>query len=79
MRCEIRHSHTVPVACQGNAAYATWDIAVNVGTSDADDLLRFKLVYNFRYPIIQALADRIAGFASGVPATIPFDTPVHKL
>jgi uncharacterized protein YukJ len=32
-----------------------WDVALNVGTNDADDLLRFKLAYDFRHPIIQTL------------------------
>lgn len=34
---------------------AQWDIAVNVGTTDADDLLKYKLVYDFRHPIIEQL------------------------
>jgi hypothetical protein len=34
---------------------ATWDIAVNVGTNDADDLLRFKLVYDFHHALTQTL------------------------
>ncbi len=33
-----------------------WDIAVNVGTNDADDLLKFKLVYDFRHPLVATLA-----------------------
>lgn len=40
---------------------ANWDVAVNVGTSDADDLLKFKLVYDFRHPIISTLAEAGAG------------------
>jgi uncharacterized protein YukJ len=35
---------------------ADWDVAVNVGTSDADDLLKYKLVYDFRHPIIATLS-----------------------
>jgi uncharacterized protein YukJ len=35
---------------------APWDVAVNVGTNDADDLLKFKLVYDFRHPVISTLA-----------------------
>lgn len=38
-----------------------WDVAVNVGTSDADDLLKFKLVYDFRHPIIATLGGAAAG------------------
>lgn len=39
----------------------TWDVAVNVGTTDADDLLKFKLVYDFRHPVISTLAASPAG------------------
>jgi uncharacterized protein YukJ len=38
-----------------------WDGAVNVGTSDADDLLKFKLAYDFRHPIIATLGAAPAG------------------
>ncbi len=38
-----------------------WDAAVNVGTSDADDLLKFKLVYDFRHPLIAVLAAAAPG------------------
>ncbi len=34
---------------------APWDFAINVGTNDADDLLKFKLVYDFRHPVIETL------------------------
>jgi uncharacterized protein YukJ len=40
-----------------------WDVAVNVGTSDADDLLKFKLVYDFRHPIIEMLGAAADGAA----------------
>jgi uncharacterized protein YukJ len=33
-----------------------WDVAVNVGTNDADDLLKYKLVFDFRHPLIRTLA-----------------------
>ncbi len=33
-----------------------WDVAVNVGTNDADDLLRYKLVFDFRHPLTATLA-----------------------
>ena len=38
-----------------------WDVAINVGTNDADDLLKYKLVFDFRHPIIQTLAAAEAG------------------
>lgn len=38
-----------------------WDVAINVGTNDADDLLKYKLIFDFRHPIIQTLAAAEAG------------------
>jgi len=35
---------------------ANWDVAVNVGTNDADDLLKYKLVFDFRHKIIETLS-----------------------
>lgn len=39
----------------------TWDVAVNVGTDDADDLLKYKLVFNFAHPVTATLAAAAAG------------------
>ena len=33
----------------------TWDTAVNVGTSDSDDLLNYRLVPDFHHPLITTL------------------------
>ncbi|MBV9560844.1 MAG: DUF2278 family protein [Bradyrhizobium sp.] len=38
-----------------------WEVAVNVGTNDADDLLKYKLVFDYRHPLIQTLAAAEAG------------------
>jgi uncharacterized protein YukJ len=38
-----------------------WDVAVNVGTNDADDLLQYRLVYDFHHPLVQKLAAADAG------------------
>ena len=38
-----------------------WDVAVNVGTNDADDLLKYKLVYDFRHAIVGQLGAAEAG------------------
>ncbi|WP_426437365.1 DUF2278 family protein [Bradyrhizobium genosp. P] len=38
-----------------------WDVAINVGTNDADDLLKYKLVFDFRHPVIQTLAAANSG------------------
>jgi uncharacterized protein YukJ len=38
-----------------------WDVALNVGTNDSDDLLKYKLLYDFRHPLITTLAAAAAG------------------
>ena len=40
---------------------AKWDVAVNVGTNDADDLLKYKLVFDFHHTLIGTLAAAPAG------------------
>jgi uncharacterized protein YukJ len=40
---------------------ATWDVAVNVGTNDADDLLKYKLVFDFRHVLTARLSAAPAG------------------
>jgi uncharacterized protein YukJ len=40
---------------------APWDVAVNVGTNDADDLLKYKLIYDFRNPLIATLGSAEPG------------------
>ncbi|KVD70322.1 hypothetical protein WS62_12460 [Burkholderia sp. ABCPW 14] len=39
-----------------------WDAAINVGTNDADDLLKYKLVYDFHHPVTQMLAAAAEGY-----------------
>jgi len=40
---------------------ATWDVAVNVGTDDSDDLLQYKLVFDFHHAVTGQLAAASAG------------------
>ena len=40
-----------------------WDVAVNVGTNDSDDLLKYKIVLDFRHSIIATLGAAQAGSA----------------
>jgi uncharacterized protein YukJ len=40
---------------------ARWDVAVNVGTNDSDDLLKYKLTFDFRHPLIAKLSAAPAG------------------
>jgi uncharacterized protein YukJ len=56
-RNEIQYHLHVSMLVGGH----NWDVAINVGTNDADDLLKYKLAFDFRHPIIQALATADAG------------------
>ena len=51
-RSEIQYHLHLSLLVEG----ANWDVAVNVGTGDSDDLLKYKLVYDFRHPVITRLA-----------------------
>ena len=35
---------------------SNWDVAVNVGTNDSDDLLKYKLIFDFRHGVISTLS-----------------------
>ena len=44
-----------------SVAGAQWDIAVNVGTTDADDLLKYKLPFDFSHPVLAMLQSAAPG------------------
>jgi uncharacterized protein YukJ len=58
-----RHSHEIQYHLHFNLLVdgTNWDVAVNVGTNDADDLLKYKFAFDFRHPVIQTLAAAPAG------------------
>jgi uncharacterized protein YukJ len=58
-----RHSHEIQYHLHFKLLVdgEKWDVAINVGTNDDDDLLKYKLSYNFQHPIIQTLAGAEAG------------------
>jgi uncharacterized protein YukJ len=58
-----RHSHEIQYHLHFKLLVdgEKWDVAINVGTNDDDDLLKYKLSYNFQHPIIQTLAAAEAG------------------
>jgi uncharacterized protein YukJ len=55
------HLHAKLLVAAPNGGTAQWDTAVNVGTDDAGDLLRYKLVPNYRNDLTDALAAAQAG------------------
>ncbi len=56
-RSEIQYHQHFSLLVDG----AKWDVAVNVGTNDSDDLLKYKLVYDFRHNLITTLSAAAAG------------------
>ncbi|WP_028219840.1 DUF2278 family protein [Paraburkholderia oxyphila] len=44
-----------------SVAGAQWDIAVNVGTTDADDLLKYRLPFDFSHPVLATLQSAAPG------------------
>jgi len=56
------HLHTTLVIVAGDGTTSAWDSAINVGTNDADDLLQYKLVFDFQHPVIEQLRKESDGF-----------------
>lgn len=58
-----KHSHEVQyhLHCDLDVDGETWDVAINVGTSDSDDLLKYKMVYDYQHAVIQTLAAAASG------------------
>jgi len=44
------------------SGHQNWDSAINVGTDDADDLLKYRLVFDFHHKLKDALAAAESGF-----------------
>ena len=56
------HLHaTLTVPTEGGGS-ESWDTAINVGTNDADDLLRYRLVYDYQHPIVDTLKAAAPGY-----------------
>ena len=56
------HLHATLDVASGAGGHAQWDSAVNVGTNDADDLLKYKLIFDFHHAIRGELSAAPAGF-----------------
>ena len=56
------HLHVkLQVATSGGSE--RWDCAINVGTNDSDDLLKYILVYDFHHPLRKALSAVAPGYS----------------
>jgi uncharacterized protein YukJ len=60
---EVQYHLHVSLQVPGENGDETWDTAINVGTNDADDLLRYRLVYDFQHAVLAQLKGASGGFA----------------
>jgi uncharacterized protein YukJ len=56
------HLHTALAVSGQDGPVQQSDSAVNVGTNDSDDLLQYKLIFDFQHPLIATLRAAAAGF-----------------
>lgn len=56
------HLHATLQVATGHGGTENWDTAINVGTNDADDLLNYRLVFDYHHPIRESLAAAAPGF-----------------
>jgi Uncharacterized conserved protein (DUF2278) len=56
------HLHATLRVAAADGGGKDWDTAVNVGTNDADDLLKYKLVFDYHNPIRDTLSAAAGGF-----------------
>lgn len=63
-RNEIQyHLHSTLEITTPDGSTEQWDSAINVGTNDSDDLLQYKLIFDFHHPIVNVLKSADSGFA----------------
>jgi uncharacterized protein YukJ len=57
----LEAQYHIHATIRGNG-HDRWDTATNVGTDDSDDLLRYKIVFDFSHPIMKELRAADPGF-----------------
>lgn len=57
------HLHSTLEVTASDGSKEQWDSAVNVGTNDSDDLLQYKLIFDFHHTIVAILRAAGSGFA----------------
>jgi uncharacterized protein YukJ len=57
------HLHSTLEITAPDGSTEQWDSAINVGTNDSDDLLQYKLIFDFQHPMIDTLKAAASGFA----------------
>lgn len=56
------HLHSTLEVTNSDGSPEQWDSAVNVGTNDSDDLLQYKLIFDFAHKMIKDLSAAPEGF-----------------
>ena len=57
------HLH-VSLAVPTSGGQQNWDTAINVGTNDSDDLLKYKLAFDYSHPMLAALREQAGGYVN---------------
>ena len=57
------HLHSTLQVTGEDGSAEQWDSAINVGTNDSDDLLQYKLIFDFHHPIVTSLKNADSGFS----------------
>lgn len=58
-----KHETQYHLHATADAGGGSWDVAINVGTDDADDLLNYRLVFDFQHDLRDALRAAPVGFS----------------
>ena len=58
------HLHTTLRIVNPDGSGENWDSAINVGTNDSDDLLKYQLVFDFQHPLTGTLSAASPGFSN---------------
>lgn len=69
------HLHTTLEVASDDGSTTQWDSAINVGTNDSDDLLNYKLIFDFHHSLLERLQEAKSGFLdlTGVDALPALD------
>jgi uncharacterized protein YukJ len=63
-KAEIQyHLHATLKITLPDGSTVDWDSAINVGTNDSDDILNYKLIYDFQHPVGTTLKAAVSGFS----------------
>ncbi|HLJ91066.1 MAG TPA: DUF2278 family protein [Candidatus Angelobacter sp.] len=57
------HLHATLAIVADDGSTTQWDSAINVGTNDADDLLKYKLIFDFQHGMLDQLRGAPQGFS----------------